>query len=530
MKTKFIKNILIAGALTLAATSCTDDLDREPFYDVTSTSVYKDFNNYKQVLAKLYAGYAVSGQQGPAGKPDILGIDEGFSNYLRQYWQAQELTTDEAVIAWNDGTLPDLHDMDWTAGNEFLTALYNRIYYQISACNEFIRETTDEKLNERNITGASLEQTKNFRAEARFLRALSYWHALDMFGNVPFVTEKDAVGAFFPNQISRADLFTYVESELKAAEAELVAPRQNEYGRVDKAAAWTLLAKLYLNAEVYIGQPKYSEAITYCKQIIEAGYALEPEYRNLFLTTNNTSNEIVFPITFDGLKTKSYGGMTFLIHAPVGGSMKAAEFGINGGWAGLRTTKALVNTFSDASGATDKRALFYTDGQKLEIDNIFTFTDGYAVSKYRNVDAAGKPGADKVGDFPDTDFPMFRLADVYLMYAEAVLRGGTGGDAGTALQYVNQLRTRAYGNANGNIAANQLSLDFILQERARELQWEGHRRTDLIRFGKFTDAAYVWPWKGGVKEGKGVDAFRNLFPIPSTDITANPNLKQNQGY
>ncbi len=250
MKTKFIKNILVAGALTIAAAACTNDLDREPFYDVTSASVYKDFANYKQILAKVYAGYAVSGQQGPAGKPDILGIDEGFSNYLRQYWQAQELTTDEAVIAWNDGTLPDLHDMDWTPGNEFLRALYNRIYYQVSLCNEFIRETTDEKLASNNITGASLEEAKKYRAETRFLRALSYWHALDMYGNVPFVTENDPVGAFFPNQISRQDLFTYLESELKAVEAELAAPRQNEYGRVDKAAAWMLLAKLYLNAEV----------------------------------------------------------------------------------------------------------------------------------------------------------------------------------------------------------------------------------------------------------------------------------------
>jgi hypothetical protein len=178
--------------------SCTKDLDRTPFVEVTSATVYKDFSNYKQILAKVYAGLAVSGQQGPAGRPDISGIDEGFSTYLRQYWKAQQLPTDEAVIGWNDGSLPDYHDMDWTSSNEFITAMYNRIFYQITLCNEFIRETTDGKLSDRGITGENLTTAKVFRAEARFLRALSYYHALDMFGSVPFVTETDAVGSFLP--------------------------------------------------------------------------------------------------------------------------------------------------------------------------------------------------------------------------------------------------------------------------------------------------------------------------------------------
>ncbi len=306
--------------------------------------------------------------------------------------------------------------------------------------------------------------------------------------------------------------------------------RQNEYGRADKAAAWTLLAKLYLNAEVYIQQQKYTETITYTNKVIGAGYTLSDQYRKLFLADNNTSPEMIFTITYDGIRTKTYGGMTYLVHAPVGGSMNAGTFGINGGWAGLRTTKAFVNLFADPSGNTDKRAMFYSSGQNLEINDVFTFTDGYAIAKFRNVTVAGVQGSDKTGDFPDTDYPMFRLADVYLMYAEAVLRGGTGGSQATALQYVNQLRQRAYGNASGNITGPQLNLDFILAERGRELHWEGHRRTDLIRFGKFTSATYLWPWKGNVKEGRGVEDFRTLYPIPAADRTANPNLNQNTGY
>jgi starch-binding outer membrane protein, SusD/RagB family len=530
MKHQIIRSIWSLIAVMLFCSGCTKKLDRLPFYDVTSASVYNDFGNYKLILAKLYAGIAVSGQRGPDGRPDIQGIDEGFSTYLRQYWQLQELTTDEAVIGWNDGTIKDLHEMDWTPANEFIRAMYDRIFYQISLCNEFIRETTDEKLATRGITGTNLEDAKKFHHEARFLRALSYYHALDFFGNVPFVTEEDAVGSFFPEQISRADLFNYLESELLALENDLTEARQNEYGRADKAAAWTLLAKMYLNAEVYTGQAKYTEAITYCNKIINAGYQLSPEYRLLFLTDNNTSPEIIFPVTLDGLKTKSWGGMTYLVHAPVGGNMNPEDFGINGGWSGIRTTKNIVELFDDPTGATDTRAMFHASGQNIEINDIGTFTDGYPITKFRNVSSTGEAGSDRQGNFPDTDFPMFRLADVYLIYAEAVLRGGTGGDAATALQYINELRIRAYGNTSGNINAGALTLNFMLDERGRELNWEAHRRTDLIRFNKYTGGDYVWPWKGAVPQGRAVESFRTLFPIPSTDITANPNLVQNQGY
>ena len=530
MKKQFFKSSIKWGVLAffVALSSCTKDLDRTPFVEVTSATVYKDFSNYKQILAKVYAGLAVSGQQGPAGRPDISGIDEGFSTYLRQYWKAQQLPTDEAVIGWNDGSLPDYHDMDWTSGNEFITAMYNRIFYQITLCNEFIRETTDAKLSERGISGENLNQAKIFRAEARFLRALSYYHALDMYGSVPFVTEADAVGSFLPRQASRTELFSYVESELKAIENELLDARKNEYGRADKGAAWALLAKLYLNAETYIGAAKYTECITYCNKVTAASYALESDYNKLFLTDNNKSTEMIFPITFDGTRTKTWGGMTFLVHAGVGGNMNPADFGINGGWSGLRTTKALVEKFSDISGATDRRAMFHTNGQKLDISDIFTFNDGYAITKYRNVSSTGVKGTDTEGNFPDTDFPMFRLADVYLMYAEATLRNGQGGNQATALQYVNALRQRAYKGASGNVTS--INLDFILDERARELYWEAHRRTDLIRFKKFTGSAYLWPWKGGVKDGRSVPDHLVLFPIPASDLVANPNLGQNAGY
>jgi hypothetical protein len=507
--------------------SCTKDLNTSPIdpRDMISVNVYKTLSGYKQVLAKVYAGLSVTGQQGPAGNNDISGIDEGFSQYLRMYWYHQELTTDEAVISWNDQTIKNFHSQTWGSGDVFIAAMYYRTFFQITQCNEFIRESTDSKLDERGFSGSERAEIVRYRAEARFLRALSYYHALDLFGNVPFVTENDPVGKFFPSQIKRDKLFAFVESELLAIEPVMASARQNEYGRADQGAVWTLLATLYLNASVYIGQDKSTECVTYCNKVINAGYTLNPKYQNQFLADNQNNPEVIYAISFDGLKTRTWGGTTFIISAAVGGSMKPADFGLTGGWGGTRTTSAMVNKFN---AALDKRAMFWTDGQSLEINDIGTFTDGYAITKFKNVTSTGAAGQDNT--YCDTDFPLFRLADVYLMYAEAVLRGGTGGDPGTALNYVNEIRTRAYGGASGNITADQLTLDFILDERARELYWEGHRRTDLIRYGRFSVSTYLWPWKGGVPGGASTSVIHNLFPLPSSDVSANANLTQNPGY
>ncbi len=520
-------------AIILAITSCTKDLDTVPIDKdvVTSATIYDSPIAYRQVLAKIYAGLALTGQQGPAGDGDLMGIDEGFSSYLRNYWNLEELPTDEAVNGWGDDGLRDLHANNWTSSNPFIRGMYYRIYYQITLTNEFIRESSDAKLNDRGFADKDKITIRHYRAEARFMRALSYWHAMDLFGNVPFVTEKDKIGAFLPKQISRADLFSYIESELKDIEDKMVDARQNEYGRADKAAVWMLLAKLYLNSEVYIQQPKYTECLTYCKKIIDAGYTLEPKYKDLFLADNNKCSGTIFSIVFDGLATQTWGGTTFFVHAAVGGSMSVADFGIDFGWGGNRTTSAFVNKFTDGTGSIDSadtRAMFYTNGQNLEIADLTQFTDGYAITKFKNITSTGQRGSNET--FVDNDFHMFRLADVYLMYAEAVLRGGTGGDAAIALGYINALRQRAYGDNSGDITSAKLTLDFILNERSRELYWECTRRTDLIRFGRFTGDSYVWPWKGDVANGRSIDSKYNLFPIPASDIVANPNLKQNTGY
>ncbi len=727
-----MKNTIKTAALAACFFSfigCFKDLDTVPLDPtvVTSEVVYKDPTAYKAVLAKLYAGFAVSGQQGPSGKPDISGIDEGFGQYLRGFWYHQELPTDEALIGWNDQTIANFHGQNWSAADGFIYAFYSRVFYQISLANEFLRETTDEKLAGRGVDDALKAEIKTYRAEARFLRALSYWHGLDMFRNVPFGTEADVVGDFLPRQSTPQELFDFLEKELKEIDGDLKSPRSNEYARADQAAAWMLLAKLYLNAEVYTGQKKYAECLALCEKLIGAGFALEPHYVNLFRADNHKSSEIIFPIAFDGVHTRTWGGMTFVIRAGIGGTMNPVESGVVSGWGGTRTTKEMIAkfpgggnsvvydfneggnysklylpgthqstpfnaedsdnsinslttpgkiyegyryfpantelrfttipanqgppqlgdngadgsletgganikiadagfyhltvdlgtkkytitkaaigivgtatggqeigltydpadgflkvktplaagdfvfiensdptktlgdplgnailrksgkaivvpksggfeiwadffendyTFRLASTDFDRRAQFYSDGQSLEIDDITQFTHGYAVNKFRNVTSDGKRGQDT--DFPDTDFPMFRLGDVYLMAAECVLR--TSGDKQKAADFVNAIRERGFEGGGSNFSAADMTLDLILDERARELYWECHRRTDLVRFGQFTDGSYKWAWKGNVKEGEAVGAFRNIFPIPSNDLTGNTNLKQNPGY
>ena len=537
MKKNYFKLMLLAGIITASAISCTKKLDLVPTNDILAVDVFKTPAGYKQALAKVYGAFALTGNRGGSGLPDIpreIIIDEGNSDFLRSYWNLQELTTDEAAWSWqNDAGVRGLKEMNWSAINPIVNGVYYRSFFQVTLCNNFIQQSSDENLTARGITGVDAENIRKYKTEARFLRAYQYWLLMDLFGNPAFVTDEYIIGSgALPRQIQRKDLFVYVESELKAIESLLADPGQNEYPRAEKSAAWALLARLYLNAEVYTGVAKNTEAITYCNKIKAASYTLHPNYRELTIADNHLNkNENIFVIAYDAKFTQTYGGTTYLTHGPA--AVPGSISGTNGSWGGLRHTQNFVDLFPDPSGNTDRRAQFYTVGQSRIMTNLYTSSDGYSSTKYRNKTKTGlpAPNADAAGDFVDIDFPLFRLAEINLIYAEAVLRNGTGGTVATALTYINDLRTRAWGGSTaGNINAGQLTLDFILDERGRELYYEAHRRTDLIRHGKFTTANYLWAWKGGVASGTAVNSKYNLFPIPPNDLSSNPNLVQNPGY
>ena len=513
----------------LALWSCHKDLDRFPTNDITAEVVYKNINGYTGVATKVYSALALTGSFGP-GSTDLRGIDPGTSDFLRLWWKAQTLSTDEAVVAWNDPGIQDFHNMNWGSTNPMLTGLYNRSMYIVSVVNEFLRESTPEKLSSRGITGADATLVNSYRSELRFIRAYQYWVLMDLFGNPPFITELDNVGLTAPKQIKRAELFTYVENELKAAEAEMGAPRTLPYGRADKAAAWALLSRIYLNAHIYNGgTPRYTDCITYSKRVIDAGYTLVPNYALLFLADNHrNTSENIFTIQYDGLNTQNFGGTTFIVHAQIVDGQTGAQFGVNGGWSGIRSTKNLPELFPDNTGAADSRMIFFT-GNPKEITAVSDAKQGWPSAKFKNLTSTGAAGKDPSGTFVDTDFPAFRLAEMYLNASEAQLRGGTGITGAQALAYVNLVRRRAYRNDPAGDFAT-LSLDEMIRERSREMHWEGLRRTDLIRFNLFTSGAYLWPWKGGIANGTGVGAFRTLYPIPAADLSANPNLVQNPNY
>ncbi len=541
---KYFKQIIPLTIMLVVLWSCEDDLNVLPEDDrLTQDAALISINDFESFLAKAYGGLSLTGQDGPEGDGDIQGIGEDFSSYMRLYYQLQELPTDEAVIAWNDQTIQDLNTQLWTSSDPFSSAFYSRIFFQVAVINEFLRQTDSGNIEGR---GFDLDVIRGFRAEARFLRALSYWHALDLYGSPTFVTE-DRVGLFSPEQISRADLFEYIESELLAIENEIAGPRENQYGRADRGAVWALLSKLYLNSEVYLGEGngRFNDCIDVCNRLINAGYSIDVNipYSYLFLADNDLNgaqSEAIFTIPYDGVNTQSFGGSTFLVHAAVGGSMVPADFGINGGWAGIRSTEVLIDLFGEPTNNDeaddvqreweDKRLISHTPGQTLEIESLTVFEQGYGITKFKNIKSDGTPGSDP-NVHPDTDFHMFRLSDIYLTYAEATLRGATNGDLNTALNLINTLRVRAHeGSADFNVSADDLTLDFIIDERSRELYWENHRRTDLVRYNQFSENT-TWPFKGGVPNGQTTPAFRDLYPIPQNEIDVNANpLQQNPGY
>ena len=532
MNYNHFKRIAAALLVIILMQACTKKLDLSPTNDLTPEKVYSTPLGYKQALAKVYAAMALTGNTGGTGSPDVpsqIISDEGNSDFLRMFWYLQCLTTDEAGWTYHGNTDPvGIHQMTWSSINQTVAGLYYRSFFLITLANDFIRQSSDDNLTKRNITGADADNIRKYKAEARFLRAYQYWVLMDLFANPPFVTEDNAIGSALPHQITRKDLFTYIESELKAIDPLLTTARTNEYGRADQAAAWALLSRMYLNAEVYTGTARYTDAITYSNKVIGAGYTLHPKYKELMLADNNlNTDEFIFTINYDGTKTQNWGGTTTLAHGPAGVSGDSS--GTSGNWGCIRVTQQ----FADMFDAADIRGQFWTAGQNKTMTQLLDVTtDGYSSTKFRNKTRTGgiAPNRDPAGNWVDIDFPLFRLAEVYLTYAEAVARGGAGGSNATALGYLQQLSVRARPTDANASAAAQLTLPYIISERGRELFWECARRTDLIRFGQFTTSAYLWAWKGGVPSGTPVDSKYNIFPIPSTDLSSNPNLVQNPGY
>lgn len=565
MMKKIFRKLILASCMALSLgtlSACFGDLDTMPLDEsqLVSEKVYSSAEGYTGVLAKCYASLILTGQQGgDGGDGDLEGANEGYSGYVRLLFYLQELDTDNFLMPSSSNGLRKCLNLQWDASNaSVITWTYQRLYMSVAYCNELLRECTEEKLKDRGVWDDLQNDYLYYRAEARFIRAYCYSMLCDLFGNVPYIDENTGVKDI-PEQWTRKQIFDYAVSELKAVENELAAPGQNVYGRVDRVADWFLLARMYLNAQSWIGEDHYQDAYNYAVKVIkEGGYPLADDYRHIFLADNDQCSEIIWPLTQDGLRAQSSAGTNFYVKAFVNGPMdELYQTGVGSkGWGNVRSKTTLVDVFDPEDVAfdvndtwgdqkKDKRAQFMTalPGQKKEtwdenMEMTSLFTCGYGYIKWRNVTKDDQICAS--GDtYVSIDYPLFRTADAYLMAAEAILRGANA-PRSEALGYVNEIRERAYmsgkyakpgvrSDVSGAISDAELTLDFILDERQRELASELVRRTDLIRFGKFTKNNN-WDWKNAERTGADVDDKYVLFPIPESEIVNNPTLLQNDGY
>ena len=553
---KFFKYIVCAAVaivMSMGLNSCVKDLDVEPIDPSLQNDVTAE-----QLFNKCYSVFATSGNNGGDDNVDVAGLDGGFQHKFRQMWNSNELTTDEAICGWGDEGISSYCHNSYDASHPMLRGYYYGLCIGITFCNQYL-----EVFNDYDAT---------MSAEIRFLRAFQFYLLTDAFGNIPFTTK---ISGDNPEQYSRAQVCEFIESELKDIIGEgsgsqvLSDPMPKNYGqegfgRVDKAAAWMLLARLYLNSQVYTGTPRWAEARDYAKKVMDSSYKLFTNdyegvgidgvtrkfsaYQMLFMGDNGTNGamvEAVFPVIQYGTRTTSWGGSNFLICSTFDGDMHPYPYDAtevnglynNSTWGGNRARPDLIKKFfSDieapeghaydvAAAAGDDRALFETEGRHLNVENESDFKYGYATAKFTNFKCDGSKGSDIT--FADAQLMYMRAAEAYLTYAEAVTRlAGTGAAPADAVDAINKVRERAHATKKASY-----SLNDILDEWSREFYFEGRRRVDLIRFGKFGGTTdYKWQWKGGAYAGRDFEAYRNVFAIPNDDILANPNLKQNEGY
>lgn len=537
-----IKNIISAALLTLSLgglTSCIGDLDVKNINPQQVSDLDKD-----ALLNKIYANMMIAGQNNPdKSEGDIDGIDAGTSTMLRELFYLNELPTDECLWIWPNDDTDDLNYNRWGDSQKHPKALYYRLMFGVTLSNFYLNQTEGD---------ASVAEQ---RAEARFMRALNYFYMLDLFGNPPMVTTMDDAK---PQQATRQEAYNFVESELKNVlgegedNSEVLNDKPAAYGRASKAAANLLLARLYLNAEVYTGTPQWEKAKEYANRVINDGnWKLMTDdsngytaYQKLFMgdnRSNGAQNEIILPAMEDGANSRSYGGLFFVAGMVTADVINVYPTRCSEAWGGTIPKAQFIQKFipsgkdkletgypDKVAGASgDDRALFFTDGKREPmITDVSNNGNVYLYVKYTNVHSDGSAIHDGTGKWIDTYIPVLRVAEAYLTYAEADARINGGSCTKDGLDKLNKLRKRAH--AKEFMSAD---LQAILDEWSREFGYEFRRRMDLVRFGKFGGQSdYLWQYQSGAEDGQAFDAHFNIYPIPASDLNANDNLKQNPKY
>ncbi len=535
---KFILGLL--GLALVSLTACTK-LNQNIYSVVPSQNFWATDDQIAAGVAPAYAA--------------LTAIPDG------NYYDLQESSSDEMVVPargsdWlGDGNYIQLFQHTWTSQTDQVVSCWTDLYGGIGKIN-FILSI----VNSLNPAPATLP---SINAELKTLRALYYYWAMDLYGNVPLVTDFNTN----PDSVSNAtrkQVYDFVESELKA-NVELLSSNVDltTYGRATKWMAFSILAKLYLNSETYTGTPRWADCVSVCDSVIASGkYSLQPNYFDNFEQENEASVENIFVVPFDHINIGGMNWQTQTLHY-----QNNVNFALSSGaWNGYCTMSEFYANYDTASVYTQKgnntyrtyldaRSGQWLIGQQFteqytyppntnvltsSTDPSLKLTDvqtGKLLSFYPNVKEISNPadtfrlaGLRNVKYFPNpgtqvsmsNDMVIYRLADIYLMRAEASLRAGTA--SGTDLGYVNAIRERAYGgDASHDWTMADLTLPNIFAERGRELAWECFRRQDCIRFGNFGSAR---------QPGKAQDADTHLqiYPIPKPQHDANANLVQNPGY
>ena len=546
MNTKFFKYIIPALSLVFSVnfTSCLGDLDVTPIDPNLNVEFDQNAN-----FAKIYAGLAITGNKGPDGQGDIADTDEGASGLMRMLFNLNELPTDEAICAWSgDVDVYPLNFAKFTASNGVVLNMFNRLYIQIAQCNNFLIQTE----------GKDDEESLTQRAEVRFIRALDYYYLIDLYGNVPFVDENTGIGTYVPERITRANLYTYIEKELKEIEPQMKAPRANVYGRADQAAIWMLLSRLYLNAEVYTGDPQWNACIQECDDIINSGkYSLDINYSDPFKAHNENSLENILVIPYDEIFATGFNYHLAALH---GANQKTYDLvGSPWGAGAYKGIPQFIDTYDPdderlnatwlggpqyASDRTPLTGSYDLMGQPLIFVNkmpngIFTGeAEGYRWLKYE-VEMGARSEL-------NNDLVLFRLTQVHMMKAECLLRTGKADQAASIVSMVRkrafkehpekaivsgaQLQEKScykYGTVENYVLTSQNQVypekfGRFYDELGWEFAGESYRRRDMIRFGHFTKAKWLSHEPNG--------DYKTVFPLPQKVVDTNPNLEQNPNY
>lgn len=538
-----MKKIFSILATVLVLASCVKDLNTLPLNptDTTSETAYTaEEGSYLSGLSRIYFQFL------SCDLKDLQLTDAGASELIRAFWSLNEVSADAAKCAWNgDPWVAAINTNTWSdADNDAAYAVYVRTMQGVSYANEFLRQTAEDRLNDRGCSDEVKKKVAGMRAEVRFLRAYLYWMAMDIFGSVPFTTEESPFGAVNPVPKSRPEVFNFLVDELNdlVNGTDMPAARSN-YPRADKGSCLGLLARLYINAQVYTGTAMWTEARNTCERIFSLGYGLASNYADIFRGDNGQNadvrQEMLWAVDYNADQTQSWGGTSFITFAAAAAADVTDTFhptGVFDGWGGIRVPFEYVQQYFNVSNAdytkgtydvVDKRGkMFYITGREETIENLAVYMQGWACFKFNNIphDKTMEEFNEtaKTKAYSDIDYPMIRLGEIYLIYTEACMNLN---DAASAMPYVRALSERA-----GVYPPSTLTEDWLVAERARELMWEGHRRTDLIRFGLYNTDSYTWPWKGGAMRGQGFDSHLNIFAIPASELAANPELKQNPGY